>query len=104
MENTSVHIAQTILNQIKNLDKSALMAWGANSYCSLSQTKHRVGGLSFKVNGLTHQGWVTIELNWLDTYNVIFTNENRDVVKTFEDIYCDMLVNIIDYIEGKHVA
>ena len=104
MEITSVQIARTILNQIKNLDRSALMAWGANSYCSLSQTKYRVGGLSFKVNGLTHQGWVTIELNWLDTYNIIFTNENRNVVKTFEDIYCDMLVNVIDYIEGKHAA
>jgi hypothetical protein len=104
MEITSVQIARTILNQIKNLDNSALMAWGANSFCSLSETKNRVGGLSFKVNGLTHQGWVTIELNWLDTYNIIFTNENRDVVKVFEDIYCDMLVNTIDFIEGKHVA
>ncbi|MDB0610859.1 hypothetical protein PL371_03025 [Tenacibaculum maritimum] len=104
MENTSVQIARTILNQIKNLDKSALMVWGANSYSSLSQTKNRTGGLSFKVNGLTHQGWVTIELDWLDTYTVIFTNENRDIAKICEDVYCDMLVDTIDYIEGKHAA
>ena len=104
MENTSVQIARTILNQIKNLDRSALMAWGANSYCSLSKNKNRVGGLSFKVNGLIHQGWVTIELDWLDTYTVIFTNENRDIVKTCESVYCDMLIDIIDFIEGKHAA
>lgn len=104
MENTPVQIARTILNQIKCLDKSALMAWGANSFCSLSETKTRIGGLSFQVNGLTHKGWVTIELDWLDTYTVILKNRNRKVVKTFEGVYCDMLIDIIDYIEGKHAA
>lgn len=104
MENTSVQIARTILNQIKNLDRNALMAWGANSFCSVSKSKTRVGGLSFQVNGLTHNGWVTIELDWLDTYTVIFTNRNRDVVKTCEGVYCDMLVDVIDFIEGKHAA
>lgn len=104
MENTSVQIARTILNQIKYLDKSALMAWGAKSFCSLSESKTRMGGLSFQVNGLTHKGWVTIELDWLDTYTVLFTNKNREIVKTCEGVYCDMLIDIIDYIEGKHAA
>lgn len=104
MENTSVQIARTILNQIKYLDKSALMAWGANSFCSLSENKNRVGGLSFMVNGITHKGWVTIELDWLDTYNVVFTNKKREIVKTYDGVYCDMLINVIDFIEGKHAA
>jgi hypothetical protein len=104
MENTSVQIAQTILNQIKYFDKSALMAWGAKSFCSLSENKTRVGGLSFQVNGLTHKGWVTIELDWLDTYTVVFTNRKRIVVKTCNGIYCDMLIDVIDFIEGKKVA
>ena len=104
MDNTSIQIARTILNQIKYLDKSALMAWGAKSFCSLSENKNRVGGLSFQVNGITHKGWVTIELDWLDTYNVIFTNKKREIVKTCEGIYCDMLIDVIDFIEGKHAA
>jgi hypothetical protein len=104
MKNTSVQIAQTILNQIKYLDKNALMAWGAKSFCAISETKTRAGGLSFQVNGLTHIGWVTIELDWLDTYKVVFTNRKRAVVKTIEGIYCDMLIDVIDYIEGKHAA
>ncbi|TXD53647.1 hypothetical protein [Polaribacter sp. IC063] len=104
MENASVQIAQTILNQIKCLDKSAVMAWGAKSFCSLSENKTRVGGLSFQVNGLTHKGWVTVELDWLDTYRVVFTNRKRVVVKTIEGVYCDMLVDIIDFVEGKQVA
>jgi hypothetical protein len=80
------------------------MAWGAKSFFSLSQNQKRVGGLSFQVNGLTHKGWVTIELDWLDTYTVIFTNKNREVVKTVGGVYCDMLVDIIDFIEGKQAA
>jgi hypothetical protein len=104
MENESIQIAQTIINQIKFLDRSALMAWGAKSFCSLSENKNRVGGLSFQVNGLTHKGWVTIELDWLDTYTVIFTNKKREVVKTVAGVYCDMLVDVIDFIEGKQAA
>ncbi|MBZ0328285.1 MAG: hypothetical protein K8F54_11810 [Altibacter sp.] len=104
MENPSIQIAQTILYQIKYLDRSALMAWGAKSFCSLSENKTRVGGLSFKVNGLTHKGWVTIELDWLDTYTVVFTNRKREIVKTVEGVYYDMLIDVIDYIEGKHAA
>ncbi len=104
MENQSIQIAQTILDQINYFDRSALMAWGAKSFCSLSETKERIGGLSFQVNGLTHKGWVTIELDWMDTYTVIFTNRSREIVKRVEGVYCDMLVDIIDFIEGKKAA
>jgi hypothetical protein len=104
MENQSKQIAQTILDQIRCLDRSALMAWGAKSFCSLSENKTRVGGLSFQVNGLTHKGWVTVELDWSDTYAVVFTNRKRAVVKTVEGVYCDMLVEVIDFIENKQAA
>ena len=40
-------------------------------------------------------------LRWVDDYNIIFINRNREVVKTFEGAYCDMLVPVIDWIEGK---
>jgi hypothetical protein len=104
MENQSIQIAETILSQIKCLDRSALLAWGAKSFFSLSENDKRAGGLSFQVNGLTHIGWVTIELDWMDTYTVIFTNKKREVVKTNEGVYCDMLVEVIDFIEGKQAA
>ena len=103
METTkrTTEIAQTILNQIKYGDKWALMAWGANSFCALSETKEFEGGVSFKVNGLVHKGWVKICLRWADDYTIIFINKNREVVKTFEGAYCDMLVPVIDWIEGR---
>jgi hypothetical protein len=103
METTSrtMEIAQTILDQIKYTDRSALMAWGANNFCALSETKEFQGGLSFKVNGLTHKGWVKVCLRWVDDYTIVFINKNREVVKTFEGAYCDMLVPVIDWIEEK---
>jgi hypothetical protein len=100
-EQETMHIAKTILEQIKYADRSALMAWGAKSFAAVSQSKEFQGGLSFRVNGIVHQGWVTVKLRWVDDYTIIFTNKKREVVKTFEGAYCDMLVPVIDWIEGR---
>lgn len=103
METTSrtMQIAHTVLEQINYADRSALMAWGAKSFSAISESKEFKGGLSFQVNGLKHKGWVKICLRWVDDYTIIFINKNREVVKTFEGAYCDMLVPVIDWIEGK---
>lgn len=104
MKNRVMEIAETILGQIKYLDKMALMAWGAKNFVALPKSKEFQGGLRFKVNGLKHRGWVTIELTYLDEYTISFINEEVEVVKVYHGIYCDMLVDIIDYVEGKEVA
>lgn len=103
METSSqtMEIARTILEQIQYADRSALLAWGATNFAALSESKEYQGGLAFKVNGLTHQGWVKVCLRWVDDYTIIFINKNRETVKTIEGCYCDMLVNVIDWIEGK---
>lgn len=97
----TMQIAQTILEQINCGDRSALMAWGAKSFSAISESEEFEGGLAFQVNGLKHKGWVKICLRWVDDYTIIFINKNREVVKTFEGVYCDMLVPVIDWIEGK---
>lgn len=97
----TMEIAKTIMGQIISEDQNALMAWGATNFAALSESKEFQGGLVFKVNGLTHQGWVKICLRWVDDYTIVFINRNREVVKTFEGAYCDMLVPVIDWIEGK---
>lgn len=85
-------------------DRYALMAWGAKDFISLPESKNFQGGVRFKVNGLTFKGWVKVELTWMDVYYVSFINNKCEVVKQFEDVYCDMLVDIIDWIENKHAA
>lgn len=97
----TMEIARTILEQIQYADRSALMAWGATNFVALSESKEFQGGVTFQVNGLTHQGWVKVCLRWVDDYTVIFINKKREVVKTVEGAFCDMLVPVIDWIEGK---
>lgn len=97
----TMQIARIILNQIKYADQSALLAWGASHFSAVTESKEFQGGLSFQVSGIIHQGWVTIKLRWVDDYTIVFTNKKREVVKTFEGAYCDMLVPVIDWIEGK---
>ncbi|MEI7594130.1 MAG: hypothetical protein WCK02_00160 [Bacteroidota bacterium] len=100
-DNRTMGIAKTIISQIKFTDRSALMAWGAQHFAAVSESKEFQGGVSFQVNGLVHKGWVSIKLRWVDDYTIIFTNRKRDVVKTLEGIYCDQLVEVIDWIEGR---
>lgn len=101
---TSTHtmeIAQTILDQIKYADRSALMSWGAVHYAAISPSKEFQGGLAFQCSGLTHQGWVKVQLRYVDDYTITFINRNRQVVREVTGCYCDMLVPVIDWIEGK---
>lgn len=96
-----MEIARTILEQIKYGDKWALMAYGATNYIVLQETKDFQGGVKFIVNGLKHKGTVMVQLKWIDTYTITFLNNNGVAVKEVEDVYCDTLVDVLDYIEGK---
>ncbi|SNR32455.1 hypothetical protein SAMN06265371_101274 [Lutibacter agarilyticus] len=96
-----MEIAKTIIAQINYADKWALMAYGSRNYVALPESKEYQGGLQFKVNGFHHKGFVRVQLKWIDTYTITFLNKKGDVKKEVEDVYCDMLVNVLDYIEGK---
>lgn len=97
----TMDIARTILNQIKFGDRMFLMAVGAKNFASLSESKERIGGLEFQCNGLVHKGWCKVELKYNDTYRIVFVNRKREIVKTVEECYCDQLVEILDYVEGR---
>lgn len=94
-------IAETILEQIQFADRSALGLGELQIMLHFKDQKNFKIGLEFQVNGLTHVGWVKVCLRWVDDYTIVFINKNREVVKTTEEIYCDMLVPAIDWIEGK---
>lgn len=96
-----MEIAKTIIAQINYADKWALMAYGSRNYMALPESKEYQGGLQFKVNGFHHKGFVRVQLKWIDTYTITFLNKKGDVKKEVQDVYCDMLVNVLDYIEGK---
>jgi hypothetical protein len=102
METTRTQeIAKTILDQITMGDAWFLPAVGAKNYVSMPECNDFAGGLRFACNGLKHRGYAVIMLRWVDTYTVSFLNKKGDVVKTCEDVYCDELVQTLDYIEGR---
>ncbi len=97
----SIEIASTIIDQIRYADKFALMAWGGREFVALPESEEFQGGLRFRVNGLKHKGYVVVQLRWVDDYTVSFLNKKGHLVHKSEGVYCDMLVLIIDWIEGK---
>jgi hypothetical protein len=96
-----MEIARTIIEQIKYADKWALMAYGSRNFVALPESKGYQGGLKFQVNGLRHNGTVSIQLKWIDTYTISFINKKGDTIKEVEDVYCDLLVDVLDWVEGK---
>ncbi len=101
METQSIAIASEILNQIKCTDRWALAAYGAKNFLALPESKEFQGGVRFNVNGLTHKGLVVVELRWVDDYTVSFLSKKGELVHKVEGVYCDILVDIIDWVEGK---
>ena len=94
-----MEIANTIINQINAIDRFALGAYGANNFIAYEESESYEGGLSFDVNGLHFQGKVYVMLNWLDEYEIQFVDENQITVKEVKGVYCDMLVDVLDFIE-----
>jgi hypothetical protein len=103
METTTrtMDIAQTIIEQVKYVDKWALMAYGSRNFTALSESKLYQGGLQFQVNGFHFKGTVRIQLKWIDTYTITFISKKCEIVKEVENVYCDTLVDILDWIECK---
>ena len=97
----TIQIAKIIIQQIKACDFWFLGAVGAQKFLALPESKEFQGGVRFKVNGLKHKGFVSIELRWADDYTIKFLSKTGEVVKTTEGVYCDMLVDILDWVEGK---
>ena len=94
-----MEIAKTIIDQINSIDRFALGAYGAKNFIAYEETERYEGGLSFYVNGLHFQGKVYVMLNWLDEYEIRFVDENQTTVNEVKGVYCDMLVDVLDFIE-----
>lgn len=101
MENKSIEIAKIIIEQIKALDRLALICYGAKNFIALPESSEFQGGVKFNVSGLNHKGYVKIELRWVDDYSITFVNRKDKEVKKLHGIYCDMLVEVLDWIENR---
>lgn len=89
------HVAQTIVDQIKTIDRRAFWAWGSKDFVC---TQH---GLQFRVGGMTKfKGLVHIKYNaGSDLYDIDFLKIRKglaEVVKSEEGVYAEDLVGTLD--------
>ena len=87
--------------QIQYADRWFLPAIGAKNFLALPESKMAQGGVRFSCNGLKHKGVVEISLRWVDDYTVSFLSKVGDEIRSVEGVYCDMLVDVLDWVEGK---
>lgn len=75
-------------------------SWGAHAWTKNEENTM----LRFTVNGHHHKGHVYITLAWNDTFTVTLTSNRGNVKHSMENVYIDMLIDVIDdkveYIEG----
>lgn len=88
-------VSETILKQIKILDKFALDAWGAKDFVYTNK------GLQFRVGGLAKfKGLVHVKYNQAtDLYDIDFLKMKKGlptVVKTINNVYVFNLIKTID--------
>jgi hypothetical protein len=72
-------------------NKPIFFSWGVSRLTNVMDK-----GLMFKVNGHHHKGYVLITLDWTDTYDVHLISTHGNIVKSFDMVYFDDLVEIID--------
>ncbi|MCP4526652.1 MAG: hypothetical protein GY833_12175 [Aestuariibacter sp.] len=92
-------IAETILKQLRTLDKWALGSWAARDFIAIdSGIQFRVRGTKVKVGGM-----VQITLNGRDLYDIKLLTIRGVNVKTkaeVNDIFVDSLVDALDSVIG----
>ena len=69
------------------------MSWGVEK-----MLQYESRSLFLKVNGFVHSGWVLITLAWNDTYTVRLLDDQFEIIKESNLIYCDMLCDTVDFL------
>lgn len=90
-------IAEIILEQMQygHERKVILGSWGFSKPSIIER------GLRFHVNGALHRGWVDVTLNGCDLYDIrVWRTWGKKTIEVTsrEDIYFDVLVEVIDRI------
>ena len=76
---------------ILRTSQDIVWSWGFNS------PKPLENGLSFKVQGFLHKGWVSVEYNeGSDLFDIKLLSDQLKEVKYIESIYVDELIGVID--------
>ena len=73
------------------------MSWGIDPRISVLTNDENEGiGMIMKMNNERFSDLVMITLSWDDTYRIRFFNQDFEMSKDIEGIYCDQLFEVID--------
>lgn len=100
----SLELAQTIFQQIAcgfgvdgSVGLTCLRSWGMHDLCMCGPTDQFQVALGFYVNGHLHQGFVQVELTYMDTYTVrLMTAPEQPPRVSVDDVYFNELCETID--------
>ena len=100
---TNMEIANTILSQMGGTGRIAAMTGagkGKRRFIAIENGVQFGFGLNNQMNT------VRITLNAMDTYDVEFwkIGKNTKKVKEFNDVYCDMLIDIFESTTGLYLT
>jgi hypothetical protein len=85
-----MEMANYILSILKT-NLNVVWSWGFHN------PKPLENGLSFKVQGFLHTGWVLVEYNEsTDLFDIKLLSNRLKEVKFIEGIYIDQLIDVID--------
>ena len=85
-----MEMAKYILSILRT-NLTIFWSWGSSDFNAIEN------GLKFKANGFIHRSWVVIKYNeGSDLFDVFLYSSTMTLVKDFEGIYIDMLVEVID--------
>lgn len=97
-----IEVAKIIKDQLRHGGLMKVMSWGARDWTAAPACKDHSGGLFFRVSGAKFKGIIEIVLMPSDTYRVTLLKPWKSapkgfkVVDTIEDIYWDVLTDVID--------
>jgi hypothetical protein len=89
--NPSVTRQQLALNKLK------FICWGAKKWIVDKIDKFKeCTWMRFYVSGMNFKGYIYIELNGADLYNIYYCSTHGTIKDTKSDIYGDMICDVID--------
>ena len=84
-----MELAQYILSIFRTAPM-VVFSWGFNTPIAINN------GLRFRVNGFKHKGWVEVVYNEGKDLFEVRLIKHGNIIKEVEDVYVDMLINLID--------
>ena len=85
-----------------SIDMPTFWSWGVSKQeCTWYKD---MPTLAIRVSGLIHKGWVYISLNeGKDVYEIRLATTGKEIVATYEDVFCDELGATVDRLVEKPI-